>query len=68
MRSDTLPDLKTCRTRPSDGELWECLVEKAKSCPFNLNLGAEYYCLHKDCTSFAERPQTRRLEMCVEWG
>ena len=68
MKPDTLPDRKTCRTRPSDSELWECLVEKAKSCPFNLNLGAEYYCLHKDCNTFAECQQVRPFKLLMEWG
>lgn len=63
MNPDTLPDRRTCITRPTDSELWECLVEKAKSCPFNLNLGAEYYCLHKDSGSFAERQRMRRREL-----
>lgn len=46
--SVTLPNKKHCKTRYISDELWECLVEDSLICPFNINLGAEYFCLHRD--------------------
>lgn len=41
-----LPDPNVCRTRIQSHELWECLVENALTCPYNINIGAECYCFH----------------------
>ena len=50
--SVTLPDTKHCKTRYISDLLWECLVEDSLVCPFNINLGAEYFCLHRDCEEY----------------
>jgi len=50
----TLPDKKQCKTRYLTDELWECLVENSLVCPFNINSGAEYFCLHHDSKEYAD--------------
>jgi hypothetical protein len=46
------PDPIICRTRIQSYELWECMVENAITCPYNINIGAEYYCFHRDKSDY----------------
>lgn len=49
-----LPDKKHCKTRYISDQLWECLVESSLVCPYNINLGAEYFCLHRNCKDYED--------------
>lgn len=48
-----LPDKNQCKTRYLYDQLWECHVEDSLVCPFCMDLGSEYFCLHHDSDMFS---------------
>ncbi len=49
-----IPDNSRCKTRCLSEKLWKCLVEDPEVCPFCLDVGIEYCCLHQNKEFFRE--------------
>ncbi len=55
------PDPTICKTKHYIGDLWECSARRAE-CPYGMKYGADYYCLHKDCSQFGIERKERRKQ------